>query len=298
MTATDVTAVFESRRRQLLGLAYRILGSLAEAEDAVQDTFLKWQAADRDAIDNPAAWLTTACTRQCLDVLKSARRARVDYVGTWLPEPVHTATEDNPETTLELASSLSTAFLLLLERLSPRERAAYLLHEIFDRPYPEVAATLGLQEAACRKLVSRAKSSIGNPVARYAAPVDRQQALLSEFQSAIASGRTGRFATMLSDEIALSADGGGKVSAVPYVLHGKQSVLDFISKGLHRFWADYEWRPAEINGGRGVLLIAEDGHVSASVTFGYDEVGRLSGIYIVRNPDKLAGLEREHRWLA
>ena len=153
MTASDDPTPFESRRRHLLGLAYRILGSVAEAEDAVQDTFLRWRAADRDAIANPAAWLTTACTRRSLDLLKSARRTRVDYVGTWLPEPVRTAAEETPESSLELASSLSTAFLLLLERLSPKERAAYLLHEIFEQPYPDVAAALGLQEATCRKLV-------------------------------------------------------------------------------------------------------------------------------------------------
>src|SRR3546814_163350 len=159
MTTTGAAGFFESRRRQLTGLAYRILGTLAEAEDAVQDTFLKWREADQDAIDNPAAWLTTACTRRCLDLLRSARRRRVDYVGAWLPEPVHTVADDTPESAAELASSLSTAFLLLLERLSPKERAAYLLHEIFDRPYPEVAAALGLHEAACRKLVSRAKAA-------------------------------------------------------------------------------------------------------------------------------------------
>lgn len=192
MTASD-PGLFESRRRQLTGLAYRLLGSLAEAEDAVQDTFLKWREADQGTIDNPAAWLTTACTRRCLDLLKSARRKRVDYVGAWLPEPVHTVADGTPESSAELASSLSTAFLLLLERLSPKERAAYLLREIFDRPYPDVAAALGLQEAACRKLVSRARATIGRPAARYTAAPERQETLLAEFrQAGTPGGRGGR----------------------------------------------------------------------------------------------------------
>lgn len=289
MTVIEPSAAFEAERRRLTGLAYRILGSLAEAEDAVQDTFLKWREADRAAIDNPAAWLTTACTRRCLDLLKSARRQRVDYVGAWLPEPVHTVADGTPESSAELASSLSTAFLLLLERLSPRERAAYLLHEIFDRPYADVAAALGLQEATCRKLVSRARASVGRPAARYVAPPERQETLLAAFRGALASGRSERLAALLSDEIALSADGGGKVAAIRETLHGKDRVLDFVMGPLRAHWAVYEWRPASINGGLGVLLL-HDGRISAAVTFGYDASGRASDIFIMRNPDKLARL--------
>lgn len=153
-------ALFESRRPFLIGLAYRILGSLADAEDAVQDTYIKWLNADRHSILNPAAWLTTVCTRRCLDLLRAAQQARVDYVGIWLPEPIQTAVAKTPEQTLELSSSLSTAFMLLLERLTPRERAAYLLHDIFDLPYADLAMTLGGEETACRKLVSRAREKL------------------------------------------------------------------------------------------------------------------------------------------
>src|SRR5690606_23833462 len=156
MPAADVAA-FEEARPGLRALAYRILGSYAEAEDAVQDTFVKWQAADSERIETPRAWLTTVCTRRCLDLLKAADRARVDYVGPWLPEPVATAAGEAPA---ELAESVATAFLLLLGRLTPKERAAYLLREIFDHDYAEVAAILRLQEAACRKLVSRAQAAL------------------------------------------------------------------------------------------------------------------------------------------
>ncbi len=283
------TTLFEGRRRFLLGLAYRILGSLAEAEDAVQDTFLKWREADKDAIDNPAAWLTATCTRRCIDLLRSAQRTRVEYVGTWLPEPIYTMSERSPDDSLELASSLSTAFLLLLERLTPKERAAYLLHEIFGLQYPDLAAALGLQEPACRKLVSRARASVGQAKTRYSAPIERQEELLSAFQQALASGRMERFSALLSDDIELCADGGGKVPALLQTLHGKPSVLEFISGSLGKYWSAYEWRPADLNGGRGVVLVS-DGHVAASVTFAYDESGRATNIYIVRNPDKFARL--------
>jgi len=292
MTLPDDTVPFEDNRRRLLGLAYRILGSLAEAEDAVQDTYLKWRNAEHAAIESPAAWLTAVCTRRCLDLLKAARRQRVDYVGTWLPEPVHTATDETPESSLELASSLSTAFLLLLERLSPKERAAYLLHDIFDRPYEEVAAVLGVQEPACRKLVSRARAGIERPATRYVASAERQEALLAAFRSALDTGHTDRLSALLADDIALSADGGGKATAVGQILSGPQRVLDFVTGPLRDFWAAYRWQPAEINGGLGALLLDGDGGVVAAVSFGYDAVGRVDGIYIMRNPDKLARLER------
>lgn len=162
MMATDGTAFFEARRRFLFGLAYRMLGTRADAEDAVQETFIKWLHADRGAIANPAAWLTSICTNLCVDMLRAAHRTRVDYVGSWLPEPIHTVADDTPESRLELASSLTTAFLLVLERLTPKERAAYLLHEIFDTPYPDIAATLGMQESACRKL-SRGRARPSSP---------------------------------------------------------------------------------------------------------------------------------------
>lgn len=288
MAADDPTAGFEAERRRLTGLAYRILGSRAEAEDAVQDTYLRWRDSDHAAIGNPAAWLTTACTRRCLDMLKAAQRRRVDYVGAWLPEPVHTVTGDDSEAPAQLAASLSTAFILLLERLTPKERAAYLLREIFDRPYPEVAAALGLQEAACRKLVSRARAAVGEPAARRPPPADRQRALLSEFREALRSGRTERLAGLLSADIALTADGGGRASAIPETLRGA-AVLEFLDT-LRGYWAAYEWRAAEINGGPGVMLLAE-GRLSAAVTFGYDPAGRISGIFIMRNPDKLDRLQ-------
>jgi RNA polymerase sigma factor (sigma-70 family) len=289
MPAQRDDAVFEQARPRLLGLAYRILGSRADAEDAVQDAWLKWRSADRAGVDNAPAWLTAVCTRRCIDLLRSAHRTRVDYVGAWLPEPIQAPAEDGPEERLALASSLQTAFLLVLERLTPRERAAYLLREIFDVPYPEVAAALGITEVACRKLVSRARAGVERSKVRRVTPLARQEQLLAAFQAAIASGEAGRLAGLLAEDVALCADGGGKVPSILNVLHGKAAVLDFILGRLRPWWGDYRWTAADLNGGRGVILRQGDA-ATAAVSFAYDETGAATNIYIVRNPDKLAGL--------
>lgn len=288
MNARQHMQIFEETRPRLLGLAYRILGSRADAEDAVQDTFLKWQEADRAAIETPAAWLTTACTRRCLDLLKAAHRRRVDYVGAWLPEPIHTASEDTAEEKLALTSSLTTAFLLMLERLTPKERAAYLLHEIFGQPYDEVAETLDMQETAARKLVSRAKTNIGLEKARHQTPRERQDALLSAFHQAIHGGNVAGLSALLSADVKLTADGGGKVPTVLGVLSGRETVLAFIIERLTEYWAHYDWQIGDINGGRGIVLRdqAKD-EIAATVAFGYDGDGNVNDIFIMRNPDKL-----------
>jgi len=292
MPDRDDLEIFERARPNLMGLAYRILGSLADAEDAVQDTFLKWRQADHQEIDNPAAWLTTICTRRCLDLLRAAHRSRVTYVGAWLPEPIHTPVEDDSESRRDLASSLTTAFLLLLERLTPKERAAYLLHEIFDVSYPEIAATLEMQESACRKLVSRAKANVDQAKVRQRIPLARQDALLAAFQGAIASGATAELASLLSDDIRLTADGGGKAPAILEILQGKAEVLAFVMERLRQFWAELDWIPADINSGRGAIL-RKGAATIATLSFAYDEAGRASDVYIVRNPDKLARLGSE-----
>lgn len=298
MTATDDDRFFAQHAPMLTGLAYRILGSRADAEDAVQDTYLKWREAGRAAIDNPAAWLTTACTRRCIDLLRAAHRSRVDYVGSWLPEPIQAQLADDagggaghgPEAQWTLASSLSTAFLLLLERLTPKERAAYLLHEIFDQPYADVARTLEIEEAACRKLVQRARANIEQGKVRHVTPAEQQDRLLAAFETAIVQGRTAPLAALLSQQIALRADGGGKATAAAQALHGPQAVLGFIESVLHPACRDDRWTFVDLNGSRGVIL-ERDGRIEAAISFGYDEAGALSDIFIMRNPDKLARLQ-------
>jgi RNA polymerase sigma factor (sigma-70 family) len=281
--------VFAQASPMLMGLAYRMLGSRADAEDTVQDTFIKWQKADKREIDNPVGWLTAACTRRCIDLLRSAHRSRVDYVGAWLPEPIQTASETMSDETPELASSLTTAFLLMLERLTPKERAAYLMHEIFDMAYPDIASALAIQEATCRKLVSRARANIDQAKVRYTTPVESQEQLLAAFQGAITKGDTRELAALLSDEIELSADSGGKVTAAAIMPHGKREILEFIGVRMHAWWASYEWAVSDLNGRRG-LVLTKDGATVAAVSFAFDEAGRATGIYVMRNPDKLTGV--------
>lgn len=282
--------IFETISPQLLGLAYRLLGSVAEAEDVVQDTFVKWQTTDTSIIRNGEAWLTTCCTNLSLDVLKSARRSRTSYIGPWLPEPLHTVTTSNAEEDVILNSSLTTAFLFLLERLTPKERAAYLLHEIFDYPYEDISKTLGIQAVACRKLVSRAKTFIGQEKVRNKPSAKQQEKLLTAFQLALKTGSSHSLGTLLSEGIELRADSGGKVIAVREVLSGQQTVLAFISDTLRHAWSDLQIDTSEINGTLG-LNLTENGKIIASLSFGYDQGGALENIFIMRNPEKLNRLE-------
>ncbi len=279
---------FEDARPSLLGLAYRILGTMEDAEDAVQDTFVKWMVADRQAIDNAVAWLTTTCTRRCLDLLRSAHRSRVSYVGAWLPEPIQTPLDDD-SARLELASSITTGFLLMLERLTPKERAAYLLREIFDASYTEIAETLDMQDSACRKLVSRAKRNIDRAKVRQVTPLEQQDRLLTAFREAVTTGSTMQLASLLSDDARLCVDGGGKVPALPDVLRGKTEITTWLSERTHHYWAGHRWMQVNINGARGFFL-EQEGTVVATASFSYDEAGQANGIYIMRNPDKLARL--------
>lgn len=291
MTPARQEILGAERRAFLLGLAYRILGSYAEAEDAVQDTYLKWNRVDQDTVENPAAWLTTVCTRHCIDLLRAARHSRTEYVGSWLPEPVQMESADTPEMEAELSSSLSMAFLLLLERLAPRERAAYLLREVFDRPYPVVAQALGSSEVACRKLVSRARTKVGEGRVVHAVPRARQKTLLAAFREAVETGSTASLSRLMSEDIQLSADGGGKVATLLGTLAGREAVLAFVSEQLHEYWEQYrDWLETRINGAEGFLLF-DKGRVVASVSFAYDGRGGLTRIYITRNPDKLTHLQ-------
>ena len=285
MNNTDIQ-FFEEARPRLLGLAYRILGSRADAEDAVQDCFLKWRDADRTQVRTPAAWLSSVCTRRCLDILRSADRARVDYVGPWLPEPIHPTTP--PAVEGKLAASLTTAFLLLLERLTPKERAAYLLHEIFDQSYAEIAAVLEMDEAACRKLVSRARQNVDHDKVRHVTPRETQESLLRAFQTAVMDGRTTQLAALLSSDIRLTTDTGGKTVAATRTLEGEEA-LSALSQA-HTWWKGCDWTITDMNGGRGAIL-AKNGQPALTIGLDWNEAGLVSDIFITLNPDKLTHLE-------
>jgi len=282
---------FAKARPRLMGLAYRFLGSISDAEDAVQDTYLKWNTANQHEIRNAGAWLAKVCSHRCLDILKSAHKARVSYVGMWLPEPVFTRLDDATEDQVALASSLNTAFLLLLERLTPKERAAYLLHDIFGHSYEEIAEILQASEVACRKLVSRARPHVGSCHNRYLVHEDRQQQLLDAFQTAITAGEVAQLENLLAEDIILSADSGGKVVAVRKPVKNKSAVISFIGEILFGAWQHSHMVFSELNGQKAILM-CDDNKVTAAVSFQYGARNLVQGIYIMRNPEKLARLAR------
>lgn len=282
MTVTDV---FEGERRRLIRLAYRMLGSLAEAEDAVQDAWLRWSAADPEAIDAPQAWLVRVVTRLCLDRLKSARAQRETYVGPWLPEPL---VEDVTADPLERAEDVSLAFLLALQRLSPLERAVFLLHDVFDQDYAAVAASLGRSEPACRQLAARARQHVREARPRFAVSDEEAARLAGAFLQATASNDMSAIASLLTEEAVLITDGGGKRTAALRPMVGRDDVMALI-RGLA--WRQTRWpnlenaRAARINGLPGLVLQFEDG--PATISFEPAGDGRISAIYIMRNPEKL-----------
>jgi RNA polymerase sigma-70 factor, ECF subfamily len=292
---TDPAAAFEPHRRRLLGLAYRMLGSMAEAEDAVQEAYLRWHDADHDHVDEPKAFLTTTTTRICLDVLKSARARREEYVGPWLPDPVIDAAALAPDAQTELAEDLSVALLLALDRLSPAERAAFLLHDVFDYSFAQVADALGKSEAACRQLASRARAHVRNQrpaEARGRAPgrVDpKHRALLSAFIAATRNGELGALTRMLAADAKVVTDGGGKVPAALNVIDGAERSAAFLVGATRKGWRDdYSLRFDVINGLPGVVITSAQGPVQTNAF--EIEGGVITAIYIVRNPDKLKHL--------
>lgn len=286
-----MTDVFEQVRPRLRGVAYRMLGSVADAEDAVQDVYLKWQKADLDKIKNPEAWLVTVCTRLCIDMLRSAHKARVDYVGPWLPEPVLGDTALDGRDQAELASSLTTAFLLLLERLGPVERAAYLLREVFDYAYKDVAFALGKNEAACRQLVLRAKKRL-KKLDRLELPSKSvHEELLTEFMTALRSGDLQRLERVLAEDVEFVADGGGVVPAAKKVVASRAEVAKVMLGVWKRFWLDYDIKPTTVNGGAGAIL-TDNGELSGVLSLAVNGEGKCTGVHIVRNPEKLTHISR------
>lgn len=287
MSKTDE---FEAARPQLLGLAYRLLGSISDAQDAVQDTYVKWITHAQE-VDIPAAWLSRVCTNRCLDILKSANRKRVDYVGQWIPEQIQTEFEATAEEQLEMASSLTTAFLLLLERLTPKERAAYLLHDVFSMPFDEVACILDMQPANCRKLATRARAYVVKNNVRHVPGQERQADLLQAFQTALRTGDTDELSAMLRTDANLRADSGGKAIAVRDVLQGQDTVCGFIGNVLSRAWSELKITEQMINGTLG-LVVGDTTELHAAISFGYDAEGQVQNVYIMRHPDKLNRFSR------
>jgi len=293
---SNPAASFEPYRHRLLGLAYRMLGSMADAEDAVQETYLRWHAADRDKVADPKAFLMTTTARISLDMLTSARARREEYVGPWLPEPVVDTAALAPDSRTELAEDLSIALLLTLDRLSPLERAAFLLHDVFDFAFSEVATTLGRSEPACRQLAARAREHVRAVRPRCTiAParsgeIDaKHEKLISTFMAATRSGDLHALTHLLASEVRVMTDGGGKVAAALNVLDGADRAARFLIGATRKGWReDFTLRFATINGLPGVIVDGPEGPVQ---TAAFEIEGDIiSALYVVRNPDKLRHL--------
>jgi RNA polymerase sigma-70 factor (ECF subfamily) len=274
-------------RGRLLGLAYRMLGSRSDADDVVQDAYLRFAGAQD--VHNAEAFLVTVVTRLCLDRLKSAKAQREIYIGPWLPEPVFDAEGLSAEAATELADDLSFALLLALDRLSPMERAAFLLHDVFDTPFPEIAAMLDRTEASCRQLASRARRAVRDNRPAPAATPDGHARLLQAFSDAVASGNVRHLAELLREDAVALTDGGGRKFAARNPIIGADKVARFFI-GLAGKIAGQDVRiePAVINGAVGALLYL-DGELDLTLSMAIDGE-KIAAIYIVRNPDKLRHL--------
>jgi RNA polymerase sigma-70 factor, ECF subfamily len=299
---SNPAASFEPYRRRLLGLAYRMLGSMADAEDAVQDTYLRWHGAVRDKVSEPRAFLMTTTTRICLDMLTSARARHEEYVGPWLPEPVVDTETLAPDSRTELAEDLSIALLLTLDRLSPLERAAFLLHDVFDFSFSDVASALERSEAACRQLAARARAHVratqprGVP-ARSGEINAKHVQLISAFAAATQSGDINALTKLLASDVRVVTDSGGKVAAalnaqhrLGHVVEGADRVARFLVGGSRKragaWWRDdFTTRFAKINGLPGVIVDAPEGPVQTAAFEIEGDV--IRALYVVRNPDKL-----------
>jgi RNA polymerase sigma-70 factor (ECF subfamily) len=294
----DPAASFEPYRRRLLGLAYRMLGSMADAEDAVQEAYLRWHGTERAKIADARAFLMTTTARICLDVLTSARARREEYVGPWLPEPVVDADALAPDSYTELAEDLSIALMLTLDRLSPLERAAFLLHDVFDFSFGEVAATLDRSEAACRQLAARAREHVraARPRGAVAAAgrsgeIDaKHERLMSAFVTATRSGDLEGLTQLLASDVRVVTDGGGKVAAALNVIHSADHAARFLIGAARKGWReDFTMRFASINGLPGIILDSPEGPVQTTA-FELED-GVIRALYVVRNPDKLRHLD-------
>jgi RNA polymerase sigma-70 factor (ECF subfamily) len=271
-------------RGRLLGLTYRMLGSRSDAEDVVQDAYLRFAGAQD--VHNAEAFLVTVVTRLCLDRLKSARAQREVYIGPWLPEPVFDAERLSADAATELADDLSFALLLALDRLSPLERAAFLLHDVFDTPFPEIAAMLDRTEAACRQLASRARRVVRDDRPAPAKAPDNHARLLQAFGEAVASGNVAQLAELLrADAVALTDGGGRKTAARNPIIGAEKIARFFIGISAKNAGHDIRVEPAMINGAFGALLYL-DGELDHTMSVAIDGE-KIAAIYIVRNPDKL-----------
>ena len=290
MTDIDKTAIFQSQRRRLLGIGYRMLGSRSEADDLVQEAWLRWDRTPAAEITSPEAWLVTCATRLAIDRLRELQREREQYVGPWLPEPIVESLAPPADHLSEMASELSVALLALLERLAPEERAAFLLVEAFDTDYAELAQILGKSEAACRQIVSRARRRVHEEKPRVVVSESARRRLLERYVTALLSRDASAVAAILAEEATLTSDGGGRAKAALKIVEGAAHVARFVV-GVLDPWRDHglEIRIVRVNGELG-LAVSAAGRLGVITSFETDGE-RILGIYSVLNPEKLARID-------
>ena len=286
LALSEPDATFEEHRGLLFGVAYRMLGTISEAEDAVQEAYLRYRSAET-AIANPRAFLVTVVTRLCLDLLKSARVQREQYIGPWLPEPLiqREGREPSPEDSAVAADSVSFAFLVMLEELGPVERAVFLLREVFDYEYAEIAEVVQKSESACRQVFHRARQRLAERQHRHSANHDQRRDLTIRFLAAANEGNMAGLLAVLADDVVAVSDGGGKARAALNPIFGAERVARFIVKtAVKEPPASIEL--VEVNGSPGVLMRGENGEVHTIMLLEVVE-DRVVTLYALRNPDKL-----------
>ena len=291
MAPATVTTL-EELRPLLFSIAYRMVGSASEAEDIVQEAFLRHHRAteDGETIESPRAYLSTVTTRLAIDHLRSARAQRESYVGTWLPEPLLVDEEADVALHVEAADSLSLALLVVLERLSPVERAVFLLHEVFDYGYDEIAEIVGKSADNCRQLAVRARRHVDDGKPRFEASREKRDELAGRFFAAVGEGDTDGLVSMLADDVVFYGDGGGKVPAAPRPLHGPGRVSKFLFGLAKQARAlEIEMRPTPVNGQPGVAAFSSDGGLVSVLSLDIVD-GRIQAIRSIVNPEKLGHL--------
>lgn len=279
---------FAGERDRLFGLAYRMTGSVADADDVVQEAWIRWAAADRVSIRTPAAWLTTVTTRLALDRLRSAQRRRERYVGPWLPEPL--LTDDGPSDVVERAETLTLGFLCVLDRLDPRERAAFLLHDVFGHPFTEVAAILEVSEANARQIATRARRRVQDEDRRGRSSPAEAKRLVDAFLEAVVGGEEERLVGLLAADVVVVSDGGPDRHAARRPVQGAERVARFLINLSHRIPDGAEVVRTMVNGDAGVVIHQPD---DSPVVLAFDVVdGRIATVRSMLNPDKVAHVER------
>jgi RNA polymerase sigma-70 factor (ECF subfamily) len=285
----DRATTFQRHKPKLYGIAYRMLSSAADAEDILQDAYLRWHETDTGRVQIPEAWLTTVVTRLCIDRLRSSRSEREAYLGPWLPEPIVGEASPAADIRPELDSDLSMAFLVVLERLAPLERAAFLLHEVFDCGYPEIAAILGKTEPACRQIVHRASVRVHASRPRFQVSREARARLLEKFMAALRAEDQAALLELFADDATYTSDGGGKVKAARKAIEGASHIARFLTGVWRRYLANLTHQLVSINGEPG-LLVCVNGKPFSVISIETDG-SRILAAYTVMNPDKLKSVD-------